>query len=67
LEDYNKVLARPEAPEIMRGDPYQRAFEAVMLEAVKLMRKQPGRNMMAFVHDDGPDFDVLRALCFGSA
>jgi hypothetical protein len=62
LDDYAKVCARPDANEIFTGNPYQRALEAVMLETVKMVRRIPGRNAVAFVHDDGSDFDMLREI-----
>jgi hypothetical protein len=60
--DYEKVCARPEAADIFKGMPYQRALEGVMLETVKLMLRRSPQGKVAFVHDDGPDFDVLRAV-----
>lgn len=61
MDIYNKVAARPEAaPEFAQGSPYRRALESVMFETVKHIRQLPGRNVVAFVHDDGPDFDELR-------
>jgi Protein of unknown function (DUF3800) len=62
MVDYNKVCERPEAAEIFRGGPYHRALEAVLLEAVRCVRRLPGENLVAFVHDDGYDFDELRAV-----
>lgn len=64
MEDFEKVCTRPDG-EIMRGLPYQRAFEGVLFEAVKLIRKLPGKNAVAFVHDDGPDFNMLRTVYSG--
>lgn len=49
----------------MRGLPYQRALEGVLFETVKLIRKLPGKNAVAFVHDDGPDFNMLRTVYNG--
>jgi hypothetical protein len=61
LDAYARVSARPEAAEIFQGDPYRRALEGVLFETVKLIRKKPGKNVVAFVHDDGPDYHDLRA------
>lgn len=66
MEDYNKVCAMPEAAEIFRGNPYQRALEGVLLETVKLIQKLGESDAnVTFVHDDGPDFDVLKAVYEG--
>lgn len=60
LEDYYRVLARPEAQGILPSEPYHTALDSVIYETVKMIKLQPGRNLVAFVHDDGPDFDSLR-------
>ncbi len=66
VDDYSKVCARPEAQGIFPGNPYQRALEGVLLEAVTLARKLTGPDSeVAFVHDDGTDFDYLRAVYEG--
>jgi len=63
VEDYARVMARPEADGIFFGNPYHRALDNVMLETVNLIHKLVGHNTkVAFVHDDGPDFDELRAV-----
>lgn len=59
MEDLEKCYSRPEF-EVFRSDPYQRALEGVMHETIGRIKAKPGRNMVAFVHDDGPDFDQLR-------
>jgi hypothetical protein len=61
LDDHDRVCSRPEASEIFVGSPYRRAFESVMYETVQFIRRIPGRNVVSFVHDDGPDIDELRA------
>jgi len=66
LEDYASVCARPEAASVFQKDkPYHRSLEAVLFETVKMVRQIPGCNAVAFVHDDGPDFDELRAVYNG--
>ena len=60
MDDYEKVCLRPEADGVITGDPYRRALEGVLVETVRRIRQKPGRNMVAFVHDDGSDFDKLR-------
>jgi hypothetical protein len=66
LDDYAKVCARPEAADVFKSNsPYHRSLEAVLFETVKMVRSIPGRNMVAFVHDDGPDFAELHALYKG--
>jgi Protein of unknown function (DUF3800) len=62
VDAYAKVASRPEAVEIglFQGNAYQSALESIMFETVKHVRKKPGQNVVAFVHDDGPDYDELR-------
>jgi Protein of unknown function (DUF3800) len=60
ISDYSLVCDRPEAQGVFYGDPYHRALESVMFEVAKMVRGRPGRNMVAFVHDEGPDYDSLR-------
>lgn len=59
MDVYAKVAARPEAAEVFLGNPYRQALASVMFETVKHVRQKPGRNAVAFVHDDGPDYDEL--------
>jgi len=61
LEDFNKVLSRPESDGVIPPNPYHIAFNSVMHQTANLVRSWPGRNKVAFVHDDGSDFDSLRA------
>jgi hypothetical protein len=65
VDDYERVRARPETNGIFGNNPYHRALESVMFETVKMIRKRPGHNMVAFVHDDGPDFAELHLLYQG--
>jgi hypothetical protein len=60
IDDYNQVVARPEANCVLVGSPYHRALELVFKQAVQFVRSQGRNNVVAFIHDDGPDFDVLR-------
>lgn len=60
LEDYRRMAALPEANDILPKDPYKAALSSVMFETVKHMRGRAGHNMIAFVHDQGDDFDELR-------
>lgn len=62
LEDYRKVLLRPEADGVLHANAYHAALASVMYETVQYIRKRPGRNMVAFVHDDGDDFPELFAV-----
>jgi hypothetical protein len=61
LEAYNRVLSRPEAKEALPANPYCAALNSVMFETVKRIKNIRGHNMVAFVHDDGPDFNSLRS------
>lgn len=66
VDDYNKVCARPEANGIFAGNPYHRALEGVLLEAVRLAQKLTGPSAkVAFVHDEDPDFDQLKTIFNG--
>jgi hypothetical protein len=65
MDDLNKVCARPEATPYYAGDPYNLAFQSVLHETVGFIRRKPGRNMVAFVHDDGPNYDMLRHFYMG--
>jgi hypothetical protein len=56
VQDYTEVCSRPESVGVFYGDPYHRALESVMFETAKKIRAQPGRNMAAFVHDEGNEF-----------
>jgi len=59
LEDYKRVLSRPEAQRVIPLDPYHTALDSVIYETVKAVNRRPGPNVVAFVHDDGPDFASL--------
>ncbi len=59
MDDLEKFYSRPEAQKFC-GNPYQRALEGVIHETVGCIKAKSGRNMVAFVHDDGTDFDELR-------
>lgn len=62
IDVYNKVQSRPEADGILCGLPYPHAMGSIMLKTVEMIGKLPGRNMVAFVHDDDETgFDELRA------
>jgi len=60
VEDYAKVCARPEAKEFFETMPYRRALEGIFGEVCRAIETLPGKHAVAFVHDDGEDFDELR-------
>ena len=60
LEDLKKACERPEAAPFFLGNPYNLAFQSVLHEVVGYIRRKPGRAMVAFIHDGGPDYDTLR-------
>lgn len=60
IDDYSRVCARPEALEFFAAKPYRRALEGVFNEVLRAVEALPGKHQVAFVHDDGPDFDELR-------
>jgi len=65
VEDYEKVRVRSETNGIFGDNAYHRALESVMFETVKIIRKRPGHNMVAFVHDDESNFETLHRLYRG--
>jgi len=65
MDDLHKVCARPEAIPFFYGNPYNLAFQSVLHETVGFIKRKPGRNMVAFVHDDGPNYDTLRYFYTG--
>jgi Protein of unknown function (DUF3800) len=62
VDDYKKICSRPETRGIFGTEPYHRVLESVMYETVKMIRTRPGRNVVAFVHDDESDFSTLHKL-----
>jgi hypothetical protein len=60
VDDFERVCARPEGSLMAAPLAYQRALEGVLFETVNMIRALPGTNTVAFVHDDGTDFDALR-------
>jgi hypothetical protein len=63
VADYEDVRSRPEAQGVLHGSPYHWALEGIMLGTVNALCEDPAsRSMVAFVHDDGEDFDELRAV-----
>lgn len=56
---YNSVRSRPEATDVLMGFPYSHAMGSIMLKTVQAIKQIPGRNMVAFVHDEGSDFPEL--------
>jgi hypothetical protein len=65
VKDYEKVCSRPETNGVFAGNPYHRALESVMFETVKIIRRRPGHNVVAFVHDEESDFETLHRLYLG--
>ena len=65
VRDFEKVCSRPEASTIFGSNPYHRALESVMFETVKIICRRPGHNIVAFVHDEESDFEILRQLYLG--
>lgn len=63
VADYRKVCMRPEVEGVFGPNPYHRALESVMFQTCKIIRRDaPGRNMVAFVHDEEDDFGTLHDL-----
>lgn len=60
IEDYVKVCARTEAKEFFAAHPYRRALEGIFNEVCRAIETLRGKHAVAFVHDDGSDFDELR-------
>ena len=57
--DYERVYSRPQADEVFNENPYVAALQGVFRKMVEIMQRLPGRNMVAFVHDEGLDFPLL--------
>jgi hypothetical protein len=60
VEEYEQVANAPESKGLFGSNPYHRALESVIFQTVKYVRSLPGKNVVAFVHDDGTDFNELR-------
>lgn len=56
VADYKEVRDMPESNIIFNGDLYHWALVQVIAETVKAVKRFKGKNMVAFVHDDGNDF-----------
>jgi hypothetical protein len=66
VADYEEVSQMPEAANIMPANPYHGALVSIFAETLKCVgRKFRGRNMAAFVHDDGNDFPELHSVYKG--
>jgi hypothetical protein len=62
VQDHDAVLEYENANLIFpEGNVYHRAFELTLLHSVKTACTAP-RDLMVFVHDDGPDFGELLAV-----
>jgi len=60
--DYMAIRALPEAEGIWQQPPYFAALNGGFFETVKAIRRLPGNNAVAFVHDDDNRFpEYLRA------
>lgn len=60
VADYEKVCARPEAKEFFEAKPYRRALEGLFNDVGRALEALPGKHVVAYVHDEGDDFDELR-------
>ena len=56
VADYQKVLQRPEAKSVFGGNPYHRALEHMFLDIANIIAGFDRNGVIAFVHDEGPDF-----------
>jgi hypothetical protein len=57
---YERIARRSEAKDIFDVHPYRRAFDGVLNETLKIIEQMPEHHMVAFIHDDGPNFSELR-------
>ena len=62
VEDYNEVMAMPEAQRKIPTKPYNLALNSCFFETVKAINQNPGKHMIAFVHDDDEKFEEYRQL-----
>jgi hypothetical protein len=56
VQDYKDVRALPEADGVWQESPYFAALNGGFFETVKAIRRLPGTNVVAFVHDDDSQF-----------
>ena len=59
IPDWNQLRELPGSYGFFARDPYETAFQSLMFESVKDLRRVPGRNMIRFFHDEGDDFERL--------
>ena len=59
MPDWNQLAELPGSYGFFARDPYETAFQSLMFESIKDLRRIPGRNMMRFFHDEGDDFERL--------
>jgi hypothetical protein len=60
VQDYNEIMAMPEAKGKIPTTPYHLALNSGFFETIKTVNKIPGRHMVAFVHDDDEKFPRYR-------
>ncbi len=60
VQDYNEVMAMPEALGKVPPKPYLLALNSGFFETVKAINQNPGKHMVAFVHDDDQEFPLYR-------
>jgi hypothetical protein len=62
VQDYNEVMAMPEAQGKIPSRPYDLALNSCFFETVKAVNQSPGKHMVAFVHDDDERFPHYQEL-----
>jgi hypothetical protein len=65
VADYHEVRDMPESKIIFNGNLYHWALVQVIAKTLKVISKFAGKNMAAFVHDDGNEFPELHAVYKG--
>lgn len=61
INDFHRVMSRPEARGIIPPNPYHIAFNSVLDRTVKNVVSWSKHGVVAFVHDSGPDYASLRS------
>jgi hypothetical protein len=62
VQDYNEVIALPEAKGKLPESPYYLALNSGFFETIKAINENPGKHMVAFIHDDDDRFPQYREL-----
>jgi hypothetical protein len=62
VQDYNDVMAMPEAQGKIPANAYCLALNSGFFETIKAINNNPGKHAVAFVHDDDERFPLYREV-----